>query len=546
MPMVPMRDIGKLGVIADVDPFDLPTQAFSFGNNVRFEDNKVERGAVFRRVGSTLPHEPRHILGYTDVSGAHHTVVVSKEGYANAFNNATFADVSPASGWTPAASEAPVTSCVLQNIQYINRSDRTMWYRSKTAGVSTPFTIYPTAAAPAGWASDFRCKALRSYAGVLVALNVTKGASSFPSMVKWSDFAQYSALPANWDYGSTTSSAGENTLAQMRDDILDGHSLRNRFFIFSSTETFFMEYIGGNDMFRFDKSFDRGVINVNCVVEYNGLHYVFGEQDIWVHDGVSERSIAQGRVRKFIYNSMRRSSKDTFFTVHNKNLNEIAFCFVSDDPYVRFPAPLGAGCNRAAIYNYAADTWSFADLPYLTHAANLRLPVSGDFDSETETWDEAGGSWQAALGDPKENLLTVGIEAAAYGLDRIVRSFDAYASVSTVFPIDPAANPGALLERTGLDLDEADAELIGYKLCSCLVPQGRFSADANPLVFTVGSSDHPDESPIWGISQTWDRNFNRVDHNVAGRYLHYRIEQNGYRAFSLSGFDLDLTLLGKR
>src|SRR3546814_5192092 len=52
------------------------------------------------------------------------------------------------------------------------------------------------------------------------------------------------------------------------------------------------------------------------------------------------------------------------FVSHDPRLNEIHFCYHSGDRFARFQS--GEGCNRAAVYNYRLDNWTFYDLPNVT------------------------------------------------------------------------------------------------------------------------------------------------------------------------------------
>ena len=45
-----LRGVGKTGIIADLDPYDLPLDAFSAGVNISFRNAKVASGPVFRSV----------------------------------------------------------------------------------------------------------------------------------------------------------------------------------------------------------------------------------------------------------------------------------------------------------------------------------------------------------------------------------------------------------------------------------------------------------------------------------------------------------------
>jgi hypothetical protein len=61
MALPKLRDLDKFGVIADVDPFDLPLGAWSMALNVRFEDGRVNSAPVWRNVSNLVNASPRHV-----------------------------------------------------------------------------------------------------------------------------------------------------------------------------------------------------------------------------------------------------------------------------------------------------------------------------------------------------------------------------------------------------------------------------------------------------------------------------------------------------
>ena len=52
MPNLPIRGLGSVGVVTDVDPYNLPINGFTRGKNVRFREGKVSHGPVFRDVAA--------------------------------------------------------------------------------------------------------------------------------------------------------------------------------------------------------------------------------------------------------------------------------------------------------------------------------------------------------------------------------------------------------------------------------------------------------------------------------------------------------------
>ena len=119
---------------------------------------------------------------------------------------------------------------------------------------------------------------------------MTEGTTSFPNRVRFSNLVDANSVPDSWDETDTTKSAGFNDLVQMQTPIVDGLELGTNFVIYSSSEAILMEFVGGTFVFNFRKLFgDEGIINQNCVVEVDGKHFVFGNNEIYVTDGTTRR-----------------------------------------------------------------------------------------------------------------------------------------------------------------------------------------------------------------------------------------------------------------
>jgi hypothetical protein len=71
----------------------------------------------------------------------------------------------------------PFTSTQLANVAYVNRPDKVPSFRGPGG---TNF------AALNNWPSNYRCVSLRSFGDVLIALNTTEGATSYPTRVRFS------------------------------------------------------------------------------------------------------------------------------------------------------------------------------------------------------------------------------------------------------------------------------------------------------------------------------------------------------------------------
>ena len=163
-----------------------------------------------------------------------------------------------------------------------------------------------------------------------------------------------------------------------------------------------MEFVGGQFIFNTRKLFnDAGVINQNCVVEADGRHYVFGPNDIYTTDGTSQRkSICDERVKSFVYNNLNNDNIDVCFAMHNVNLNEIMFCYMSGDADAEFPN--ANRCNRAAVFNYRNNTWTFYDVPNVSSGTQANVNSVATYATTSATYALTGGTYYA-----RKTVLTV-------------------------------------------------------------------------------------------------------------------------------------------
>lgn len=536
MAILPLRDFGAVGCIKDVDPFDLPPNAFDTAVNVRFSNGVLKRGPVYRTI-QNLSKDPAFIDGLTPLTGLDYIAVGYKDGTIERITPSGSSVISP-SGWTPSTAELQYTSTNLADVYYTNREDRVPWYiqRGGTAMADIP-----------GWTSTWRCKSLRAFNSQLIAIGMTEGASEYPTTVRWSDFTLDGVPPASWT-PTTSNSAGRTTLADMVNPLIDGFALRQAMVLYSRDEIWAMEPSGDNNVYNFRRIFSNaGVINKNCVVEYDGRHYVFGFDDIYVHDGVNRESISQGKVRQFIYQTMNKKFASKFFVAHNRPLNEIMFCYVSGDSEVAFETLDGTGCNRAAVFNYVNGTWTFYDLPFVTFAGVANLDTSLTWAQGDNSWELTGGSWFDTDDGYKRNLMFVGLNSTRYGLTRRIHVFEDYSTGTTTQPVDTVATVNARASRTGIDLDELNLELRGFKQIISIYPEARVFADGAPLTFTFGTSLYPAQTPTYGTPMTYDGYDDyKLDYRDSGRFLALQISYPDYKSFSVSGIDFDVAVTGNR
>lgn len=542
MAIIPIRRLGDIGIITDANPYDLPPNALSQGNNLSFHNGSISRSPLFKGILETSASAPAFTFAFR-VSGELDRIgIVDENGEVYTYLGGVETDVTPV-GFTPVVSTEPHTFCSLGNIGYLNRVTDVPMYITPSA---TTFT------ALANWPATYTCKALRSFKSYLVALNINKGSSAYPTMVKWSDITVTNSIPTSWDETDPTKSAGEIPLDELTSPLLDGLGLRDAFICYAEDQVHLMEYTADQSVFRFRKLFDgKGIINTNCVVEVDGKHFVFGKNDIYVHDGVSSQSIIAGKNKDFVFNNLNQRLSDSFFVVHNIALNEIMFCYVSGDEYAGYMET--SLPNRAAVYNPTNGTWAFRDLPNCSAATNATYSsVSTSWASLSGPWDTLGGSWDGFGGAEAYNVFFVSNTHTPSGVtaDRLL-GYDTVLNGN--INADPLTelNKRAWAERIGIDMDDIGEQIRAYKVLNTVYPQALNRGGTDNLYFSFAATETNSPYPTFAPFGTNGTYFNpdtsyKINTKVGGRYLAWRLENYTLSDMQLSGFDLDIIPTGRR
>lgn len=576
MPILPVRDLGSVGVVADVSPYNLPISAFSRGDNVLFKDGKAERAPIFKNVYTEPTYEVLigAMVSQTEAAGVDSFFVcdrgynISKWSYPNFISQGSLTYQTVTALSTPTV---PVTGTTLADVVYFSKPDARPVYKLPTEVFFRD--LYPKAGAPnsptSTWGSSsdvWSCQALRSYGDFLIALGMNEGGVEKPARVRWCDPVLANEAAVKWDASDTTTLAGFNDLVQLDGGIIDGLSLGNQFVIYSRDQVWLMDFVGGQFVFNFRRLYsDIGIINANCVVEVGSAHYVFGNDDIYAHNGTEKQSIASGKVRDFIFNNMNSSNNHVNFVHHSERFNIVMFCYNSGDGNAKFDH--AEHCNKAAVYNYEEGTWSFMDLPNVTASGvgNLSANEITYDEAGAPTYESLGGNYQDSTASFSRQSLFINavqrIESPSSTSAYPVSSADSYHGLTkaNLLALDSLTDPrvvasyqagqnaGATLERTGIDLDETGQNLRAYKSLTNLYPQ-MVSASGSTISFSVGAADLPNNAPNYSTVTFFHPSSQyQVNTRAAGRYLSYKVSTVDPEShFAFTGFDADFLMTSKR
>ena len=104
-----------------------------------------------------------------------------------------------------------------------------------------------------GWGATWKVVSVRPFKNFLIALGITKGASVYPHMVKWSHTAVAGTIPASWDEADPALDAGEQDIAETPDLLVDCLQLGDVNIVYKERSMYSMSHVGAPYIFRFQR-----------------------------------------------------------------------------------------------------------------------------------------------------------------------------------------------------------------------------------------------------------------------------------------------------
>ena len=86
---------------------------------------------------------------------------------------------------------------------------------------------------------------------------MTEGSTAFPNRVRFSNVVLANSIPDSWDDTDATKLAGFVDLVEQDTAIVDGMTLGSNFIIYTSTQVWLMDFVGGTFLFNFKKTIYR-------------------------------------------------------------------------------------------------------------------------------------------------------------------------------------------------------------------------------------------------------------------------------------------------
>lgn len=512
MTWVPIRALGHFGVNQDTPPWDLKINEFSQANNVRFSED-----AVSKTPKPVLIEDLEETPIWAEIWIREGIPAIVYASLDDLFlrEGSGFVNVSRIASFGYTASEDWQSFVWGQSVVFNNGADVPQILFPGDAN----FTDLPN------WPDTLRAKVVRGYRAFMVALGVSENGSFDPNVVAWSTEAAPGEVPETWDPSDTTALAGRNPLDFTAGELLDCKPLGDTNIIYGQTATYAMQFVGGNDVFAFRRVFEEGIIARDAVAAFDRFHLVVGPTQIYVHDGNSMRYPAHNRVNKTFYSEL--SDRNTIRCVTNLKTKEVWIYYQTNDSNL---------AERALVYNYKDDTWTFLDV------SNITCALFGPKQGEPFTWEDAqesGVLWEEVVQRWSE-ISSVDIYPVMYFFDAVNNQMS---EADFLFVGESTQN--FFIEKIGIDLDQTlKKPTKQWVFLNQVVPQIEGEGQVR---ITLGEHFSPMSPVNWRSPQTFNIGTDyKIDTRIKARYLAFRVESNSPGFFRLTGWDFDLTPVDMR
>ena len=531
MAYIPLRNIGRGGLVPDQAPYDVELTQFPSGDNVSFQNGVIGKTLGHVDEGITIPNKPVSIAGY--FKSGYNSIIIGTANKLYNYNGTTVRDVTGSSG-TYSNTIRWQTVQMGSGIVFNNGADTPKYINNVSLSGSGLFSDL------ANWPSSVSTKSIKPYKSFLVLAGYNQGSTAYRTRVRWSDEFSPEGVPASYDPTVTTNLAGFNELGGENGDLKDQLALGNTNILYAENGVYAMDFIGAPLVFSFRELFsDQGIINRGACADFDGKHLVVGTSDIYVHDGNTKRSVADLKVRNEFYKTL--NDANSVFCHSNPINSEIWICY-ADKYATKDASDVSYSPNRCLVYNWTNDAFTFKDLPNTRDMCQADILSQGALtgtwaDTSLNTnWNTSTAWWSnSSLEDAAAEIGIFAVNHTEKKLQRMnyTTGFNGYAF-------------GSKIETTKIDLDTVlGTSNNTIKHIRGVMPQMKGSG---VILITVGVSNTPNDPVNWGYAKAYNiETDNKIDVRLSGRYLAFKFSSySSTDSWNISGMDIDVQEVASR
>jgi len=533
MPRVTINNVGAIGLIKDHEGYHLPPEAWSDARNIRFLE-----GMAVRFLGHNAALDPPtvapHFL-FPTTDGTNLFWVYAGLNAVYCVTGGVHTDITRLLGAYSATADRNWNGGILAGVPILNNGvDAPQMWPSIAAGTDLITLDWVTGVST--WESlGYTADIIRPFGQFLVALGVDTGTYN-SRLVQWSHPAAPRTIPDSWDPADATKDTGYWELAETGEALVDCLPLGKTNVIYKGNSCYGMSYVGGQNIFRFDKLFgELGLLAPRCAIEFNKQHYIFAQGDIVKHDGNGAQSLVNEKIRNYIFNGIDSANYLKCFVAPNFFKDEIWFCF---------PEAGSTYCNIAAVHNFRRNTMTLRELPNVSAVGYGNFDptqTSGSWGADSGAWGDDITAWNTLNFNPSVNKMLMASPA-----DTKIYEAD----TTNLFN---GATFTSYLERVGLAIvgqDRQGAPIVdtnSIKHITRIVPRMEISSGGT-VDFYVGGQMTPEDPVTYSGPYTFDPSVSMyVDciTSIPKRYLAIKLVSDGEESWDMHGYDLDLNIVGK-
>lgn len=531
-----VEGVGRAGIVRDIKSQLLPLSVWSDGRNVRFEQNRCFN------MGGVVPmfEDPLAVLpiwcGFAN-GPVNRYLLYSNGPKLYSWDTVGVNEITKSGGdyvgsindrWNPI--EMYNGLAILNN-----RVDRPQ--------VWTPTAATNLAVALANLATDVRFRALKGFKNFLIGLNVTKGSTKYPHMIKWSNQADPGAIPTSWDHTDPAVEAGEYSFSDTKfGEVVNGASLGNYFYVYKENSIWVMSYVGGVKIFANDYVsqgiglfIQDSLVQVPINTQGRTCHFFAGEKHFYTNDGTTVTPIFDQVFKNEFQKLANPDYLDRCFSVVDTKHTEVWFAFPEAGETV---------CTLAFVWNYKDNSYTIKELGgTLSIASGLSfngpdVMVVNNLEFSDLTLFSDGTGWEDTIEVASNFVMVESVpnDNNLYFLETGLEDYDG----------DPLE---CWVERTSLPcigVGRDGAVIVDYnsrKLVSAVVPK-MYSGVMN---MEVGVQEIEQNVITWADPISLDLNSFRQDMGtpVSGRFISFRFTNDPGQEFEFGGFDYEVDKLGE-
>ena len=570
--LIPIENVGAGGIITDVQPYQLQPNQWSNGSNVIFQNGAVTKIKGYAEVMKTCPIRPWHLGTYQEHS---HAGKVERQGFywialgmtkIYVSHNDEWHDITRESGDynTLEGSNWKVCTSGALFIATNGVDVPQMWKLGEDNKVSVdnkmidlpnwPIDDLPGTGSNDGGTQEncLNSQTMSGFRSILVATNIMKNTGIRDELqnrvVKWSQPHSHYAPPITWDPFDDKSDCGEYELLETQGPIVDTLAMGELFMIYKTDSVYMMSFIGTPYIFSF-KTLEPevGLLCKGALAQYPGGHFFVSNSDCYINNGQSVVPILTGKVRTQLFSDMSGDFYDRTFCVTDETQNQIMVCY---------PTATSSYCNKALIWNYKDNNFSFKTLPMIT---DIKKGVKKSYttvdkdDPAMITWtgdNSVDPCMPAEVCTPWNGDFDLKWGGVSYEnvVHHMVYCAPGDAEVKqgiyrdSVGEMEDGNNMYSYVERTGIDLGDPSS----VKHVTAIWPKIETKAATTMKVYT-GFQMATDEPMQWEGPYIFNPNSQtKISTRTTGKFFGIRFETEEDTTWTLSALEFEIAPAGRR